>query len=66
MYLDMICNVFGDIVFFMDGSDSISDVDFMCQKVFVVNMVDNFEISLEVIYVGMVVFFIMVGDVIGL
>lgn len=30
MYLDMICNVFGDIVFFMDGSDSISDVDFMC------------------------------------
>lgn len=30
IYLDMICNVFGDIVFFMDGSDSISDVDFMC------------------------------------
>ncbi|XP_052673852.1 uncharacterized protein LOC128155962 isoform X3 [Crassostrea angulata] len=63
---DMICNVPGDIVFLMDGSDSISDVDFMRQKAFVANMVDNFEISPEAIHVGMVVFSTMIGDVIGL
>lgn len=62
----MICNVPGDIVFLMDGSDSISDVDFMRQKAFVANMVDNFEISPEAIHVGMVVFSTMIGDVIGL
>ncbi|XP_062590013.1 uncharacterized protein LOC134251619 isoform X2 [Saccostrea cucullata] len=63
---DLICNVPGDIVFLMDGSDSISDADFMRQKAFVANMVDNFEISPEAIHVGMVVFSTMIGDVVGL
>lgn len=66
IFLDMICNVPGDIVFLMDGSDSISDVDFMRQKAFVANMIDNFEISPEAIHVGMIVFSTMIGDVIGL
>ncbi|KAK3083273.1 hypothetical protein FSP39_018154 [Pinctada imbricata] len=60
------CDVPGDIVFLMDGSDSINDADFIRQKAFVANMIDNFEIGAEAIHVGMVVYSTMIGETVGL
>lgn len=66
LFLDRICDVPGDIVFLIDGSDSIGDVDFRRQKNFVANMIDNFEIGKESIHVGIVVFSTIIGDTVGL
>ena len=61
-----ICNVPGDIIFLIDGSNSIGDVDFQRQKNFVINMIDNFEIGKDYIHVGIVVFSTIIGDTVGL
>ena len=63
--VDRICNVPGDIVFVIDGSDSISDEDFVRLKNFVANLIDNFEIGPDAIHVGMIVFSTLVGETIG-
>ncbi|OWF42080.1 Collagen alpha-6(VI) chain [Mizuhopecten yessoensis] len=63
---DKICDVPGDIVFVMDGSDSIDDADFIRQKQFVANLIDNFEISTDAIHVGLIVYSTIIGDTVGL
>nr|BAK86420.1 BMSP [Mytilus galloprovincialis] len=63
---DKVCNVPGDIVFLIDGSNSMSNADFRKQKNFVANMIDNFEIGKEFIHVGIVVFSTVIGDIVHL
>ena len=65
IFSDRICNVPGDIVFVIDGSDSISDPDFIRLKNFVANLIDNFEIGSSAIHVGMIVYSTLVGETIG-
>lgn len=60
-----ICNNPGDIVFVVDGSDSINDVDFVRLKTFVANLIDNFEIGPDAIHVGIIVYSTLVGEKIG-
>ena len=42
------CKVPGDVVFLLDGSQSINQINWRRQKNFVANLIDN----LEVIYLG--------------
>lgn len=66
VFADKVCNVPGDIVFLIDGSNSMSNADFRKQKNFVANMIDNFEIGKEFIHVGIVVFSTVIGDIVHL
>ncbi|KAL3856121.1 hypothetical protein ACJMK2_015314 [Sinanodonta woodiana] len=61
-----ICDVPADIVFVIDGSDSISDPDFSRLKNFVANLIDNFEISPQAIHIGMIVYSTLIGETVGL
>lgn len=60
------CNVPGDVVVVMDGSDSIADDDFIRQKNFVADLIDNFEIGAESLHVGLIVYSTLIGDTVGL
>ena len=59
------CNNPADIVFVVDGSDSINDADFVRLKTFVANLIDNFEIGADAIHVGIIVYSTLIGDKVG-
>ncbi|XP_052081147.1 cartilage matrix protein-like [Mytilus californianus] len=61
-----VCNVTRDIIFLIDGSNSITDADFRQQKHFVANMIDNFKIGKDFVRVGIVVFSSTIGDIVHL
>ena len=52
-------------MFVIDGSDSISDGDYVRLKNFVANLIDNFEIGPDAIHVGMIVYSTLIGETIG-
>ena len=52
-------------MFLIDGSDSISDLDYTRLKNFVSTLIDNFEIGPDAIHVGLIVYSTLVGDKIG-
>ncbi|WAR10991.1 MATN1-like protein [Mya arenaria] len=56
------CNNPADIIFLIDGSDSISDADFVRLKNFVVRLIENFEITNDAIHVGMIVYSTLIGN----
>lgn len=60
------CNEPGDLVFLLDGSDSINDEDWSRGKNFIKRLIDSLPIGRDAIRVGMVVYSTNVGDVVGL
>ncbi|XP_053386493.1 matrilin-2-like [Mercenaria mercenaria] len=60
------CKKPGNIVFVVDGSDRITDEEFIKMKIFVTNLIDNFEITPDATNVGLVVYGPIVGDIISL
>ena len=62
---DQVCNKLGDVIFLIDGSDSISDIEFIHLKDFVANLIDTFEIGPTALHVGMIVYSSIVGEMIG-
>ena len=43
----LICNVPGDVIFVLDGSDSIQPNDWIRQRNFVANLIDNLEVCVR-------------------
>lgn len=62
----LICNVPGDVVFVLDGSDSIKPQDWVRQRNFVANLINNLEVGPAYIHVSVVVFSSTIGEVITL
>ncbi|KAH3753954.1 hypothetical protein DPMN_188609 [Dreissena polymorpha] len=56
------CNNPADIIFLIDGSDSISDQDYVRLKSFVATLIENFEVSQQAIHVGLIVYSSAIGD----
>ncbi|XP_053386408.1 matrilin-2-like [Mercenaria mercenaria] len=63
---ERLCKKPADIVFVVDGSDSINNADFVRLKNFVANLIDNFEIGTDAINVGIIVYSTLVGEKVGL
>lgn len=60
-FVGLICNVFVDIGILLDGFDSINDCGFIKEKNFVVNLINNFDIGFDIIYVSVIVYSILIG-----
>ncbi|XP_036361191.1 matrilin-3-like isoform X4 [Octopus sinensis] len=63
---EMKCNQPVDVVILLDGSDSISDNDWVRSKNFVKELIGSFDIGLNTIHIGIIVYSSNIGDVIGL
>ncbi|KAK3600430.1 hypothetical protein CHS0354_023639 [Potamilus streckersoni] len=61
-----ICDVPADIVFLMDGSDSIHPSDWNRQTNFVANLINNLQIGPTTIHAGVVVYSSQIGETIDL
>eukprot|EP00106_Octopus_bimaculoides_P019225 XP_014786667.1 PREDICTED: protein PIF-like [Octopus bimaculoides] len=62
----MKCDQPVDVIILIDGSDSISDNDWVRSKNFVKELIDSFDIGQDTIHVGIIVYSSNIGDVIGL
>ncbi|ESP00776.1 hypothetical protein LOTGIDRAFT_140660, partial [Lottia gigantea] len=60
------CSSPADVIFVMDGSDSIIPMDWIREKQFVAQLINSFDIGPSAINVGAVVYSSIVGDVIQL
>ncbi|XP_052826155.1 protein PIF isoform X1 [Octopus bimaculoides] len=63
---EMKCDQPVDVIILIDGSDSISDNDWVRSKNFVKELIDSFDIGQDTIHVGIIVYSSNIGDVIGL
>lgn len=61
--LAITCKVPSDIVFVLDGSDSLKAQDFLAMKNFVNSLIDTLEVDADNTRVGVVVFSTTIGNV---
>lgn len=62
----MKCDVPGDVIFVLDGSDSIQPVDWLRELNFVEILIDSLDVEPLAIHVGIIVYSTFIGDVVGL
>ncbi|GFN99816.1 collagen alpha-4(vi) chain [Plakobranchus ocellatus] len=60
------CDVPADVVFLMDASDSITDIQWLEEKLFVADLIDSLEVERYAVHVGVIVFSTDIGFVIDL